>query len=257
MLAQALSSLSSILGDEISARESAELEERQELFNIDEIRGDVRDAVADVCPEATTAAQGTRGCSWPGDAEAQVKVQPGGREIQFFLKGRREYGTEVLRGMEWESLEEVLGLGMEDVHLTYMGRMVLGKDSLAEAGILDNGTVNICWRLRGGSREDVPGHWTRGHCNALRCWPARKRCYRCGELRMDAPVVVPARVTGPLGKNQPPPKRNAPPMFSVKQQQQQQNRWVSQKQTKQTTGPTWVRSRLVQRWQNTRSWQHL
>ena len=39
---------------------------------------------------------------------------------------------------------------------------------------------------------------------------------------MDAPVVVPPRVVGPLGKSQPPPQRSGPPTFSVKQQQQQQ-----------------------------------
>ena len=36
---------------------------------------------------------------------------------------------------------------------------------------------------------------------------------------MDAPVVVPATVVGPIGKNQAPPQRGAPPKVSVKQQQ--------------------------------------
>ena len=36
---------------------------------------------------------------------------------------------------------------------------------------------------------------------------------------MDAPVVVPATVVGPIGKNQAPPQRSAPPTVSVKQQQ--------------------------------------
>ena len=193
-----------------------------------QFRGDVRSAVAS-CPEAAAAAasQGTLGYSRPGSAEAREKVQSGVRKIQFFLKGRRDQGTEVVRGMEG-SLRKKYCVWKWKMYTYSMGRMVSGRDSLAKAGIWDNDTANICWRLRGGSLEDMPGQWTCGHCHALRCCPARKRCCLCGELRMDAPVVVPPRVTGPLGKNQSPPQRSGPPAFSVKQQQQQQqNRWAS------------------------------
>ena len=51
--------------------------------------------------------------------------------------------------MEWESLEKVLGTGMEDANIMYEGKMVLGGDSLAKVGILDNcngvvGLVKTC-----------------------------------------------------------------------------------------------------------------
>ena len=56
---------------------------------------------------------------------------------------------------------------------------------------------------------------------------------------MDAPVLFPPRVAGPLGKSQPPPQRSGPPTFSLKQQQQQQqNRWAGfSKQNKQPGPP--------------------
>ena len=69
-----------------------------------------------------------------------------------------------------------------------------------ECGITYNCTVYLHRRLRGGSREDALGQWTCEDCKALRCWLARKRCYRCGELRMDAPMVIPPRQVGGLGK---------------------------------------------------------
>ena len=92
------------------------------------------------------------------------------------------------------------------------------EDYFANCGISSSSTVHIHGPRRGGSREDVLGQWTCGHRNALRCCPARKRCDRYGELRMDAPKVVPPRVVGPLGKTQPHPLKGGSPTVSVKQQ---------------------------------------
>ena len=90
------------------------------------IRGDVRDAVTCESSEVAAAAlQGTRGCSWPGVTDAKGKFQPWGEEGQkdpVFLQGRRSWGTEVIRGMDWESFKEVLGLEEEDAYLMYMGK---------------------------------------------------------------------------------------------------------------------------------------
>ena len=126
------------------ALESADLvQERQENFNIDVIRGDVRDAVTYESSEVAAAAlQGTRGCSWPGVADAKRKGSAWRQKIQFFVKGRRSWGTEVIRGMDWESFKEVLGLEEEDAYLMYMGRVISSTDSLAKAGISDHDTVN-------------------------------------------------------------------------------------------------------------------
>ena len=73
-------------------------------------------------------------------------------------------------------------------------------------------------RLRGGSREDVPGQWTCSHCLAPRCWPVRKRCYRCGAARDDLPVSAKGKgngkadvAVGPLGRKPPKTASNVPP----------------------------------------------
>ena len=66
----------------------------------------------------------------------------GGQKVQFFVKGRRSWGTDVIRRMDWESLKEVLGLEEEDAYLMYMGRVISSTDSLAKAGISDHDTVN-------------------------------------------------------------------------------------------------------------------
>ena len=51
-------------------------------------------------------------------------------------------------------------------------------------------------------------------------------------------MVVPPRVVGPLGKNEPQQQKNTPPTFSVKQQQQQQqNRWASLNKQNKQPGP--------------------
>ena len=68
------------------------------------------------------------------------------------------------------------------------GKIVDLSSTLSSAGIVGDCTVHIHHRLRGGSREDVPGQWTCSHCFAPRCWPVRKRCYRCGAAREDLPV---------------------------------------------------------------------
>ena len=73
-------------------------------------------------------------------------------------------------------------------------------------------------RLRGGSREDVPGQWTCSQCFAPLCWPVRKRCYRCGAAQDDLPVSSKGKgigkvdvAVGPLGRKPPPTAGNVPP----------------------------------------------
>ena len=77
---------------------------------------------------------------------------------------------------------ESLGSGDEEWYAVCSGRQLDTKASLLQcespASALWTSTVDS---VEG--REDVPGQWTCGYCNALRWWPARKRCYRCGELR--------------------------------------------------------------------------
>ena len=68
-------------------------------------------------------------------------------------------------------------------------------DSFQHNGIESGMTVRLLFRLRGGSggnNVDIPGQWQCSFCHATRCWPTRKRCYRCDTPRdfsaADGPV---------------------------------------------------------------------
>ena len=159
------------------ALEIVELEERQEPFNIDTIRDDVRSAV--VCESLervfeAAAAQGTHGCSWPGVSEAQKKAQRGGTKIQLFVKERGEAGTEVVYGREGDYLRKVLGIDMVDGYATYEGKKVHLDDSLANTGIRSNYTAHLFLRLCGGLVKTCQGS---GHVDtAMPCsggWRAK------------------------------------------------------------------------------------
>ena len=74
--------------------------------------------------------------------------------------------------------------------------------------------------LRGGSRQDVPGQCTCSQWFAPRCWPARKRCYRCGAARDELPSSSKGSEKGkgkgdgkfaPLGRKPPSAAGQVPP----------------------------------------------
>ena len=81
-------------------------------------------------------------------------------------------------------------------------------------------TPLISCRLRGGSNNtDIPGQWQCVNCDATRCWPVRRNCYRCGAPRPETPPT-PApwnagkrrgRSKGPLGRDPFPGPSNVPP----------------------------------------------
>ena len=177
--------------------------ERQERY-ID--RRDVRGAVAVGYFVGAAALQCTLGCFQPRVAEAHGK----GPASSFSSKGK---GLRLF--VDWQAGVEQ---GDKEVYASSSGRMLDMSANLLCCGVTSHCTAFLHRRLCGGSREDVPGQWACGYCHALRCWPAHKRCYRCGEVRMDAPVAVPPRVVDPLGQIQPTPQRSTP-MVSVKQQQ--------------------------------------
>ena len=86
-----------------------------------------------------------------------------------------------------EALGRVVGLGEhDDVYPTVGGKWVDLNSTLTSGGITPDCTVYLQTRLRGGSRENVPGQWTCTSCNAQRCWPVRTRCCWCGEIRTDS-----------------------------------------------------------------------
>ena len=177
---------------------------------------DVRDAVVDTVLVAKAAAtlQGTSSSVHSGPWEAQHKVQP----VQFFVKGKAGSSTSVVRGCLEEVLSQVIGTDGLDVYATMNGKILDLCSKLLSCGITDDCTVHIHFRLRGGSRDDVPGQWTCSHCLAPRCWPVRKRCYRCGAARDDLPVSAKGKgngkadvAVGPLGRKPPQTAGNVPP----------------------------------------------
>ena len=127
--------------------------------------------------------------SWP-----QLHLVPGrslpekleavhsGQNIQFCINWVRGTQTQVVRGGSQVALGLVAGvIGMD------MCAMVGGKvvDHSLSAS---NCTVSFFSRLRGGSRDNVPGQWTCSFCFAERCWPVRVKCYRCGSPRQADPI---------------------------------------------------------------------
>ena len=200
-----------------TALASAELEEGHESFNNIIAWDDVRDAVVTESPEyqcAAAAFEGTGSIVHSGPWEAQHKVQP----VQFFVKGKVGVSTSVVRGCLEEVLSQVVGTDGLDVYVMMNGKILDLCSTLKSCGITDGCTVHVHFRLRGGSREDVPGQWTCSHCFATRCWPVRKRCYRCGEARDDVPVSAKVKgngkadvTTGPLGRKPPQTASSVPP----------------------------------------------
>ena len=130
-----------------------------------------------------------------GPWKAQHEVQL----VQFFVKGKVGMSTSVVRGSLEEILSQVIGTDGLDVYAMVNGKFVDLRSTLWSGGITDVCTVHIHYRLRGGSREDVPGQWTCSHCFAPRCWPVRKRCYRCGATREDLPVSSKGKGNGKRG----------------------------------------------------------
>ena len=128
--------------------------------------------------KAVAAFEGISSCVQSGTLEAQ-KFQPVPK-VQFFVKGKVGRSTSVVRGGLDDILSHIIGTGGLDVYATVYGKIVDLSSTLSSAGIVGDCTVHIHHRLRGGSREDVPGQWTCSQCFAPRCWPVRKRCYRCG-----------------------------------------------------------------------------
>ena len=139
--------------------------------------------------------------------------------VQFFVKGKVGRSTSVVRGGPDEILSHVIGTdGLGVVYATVHGKIVDLSSTLSSAGIFGYCTLHIHHRLRGGSREDVPGQWTCSQCFATRCWPVRERCCRCGAAREDLPVSSEGKgngkgdiAVGPLGQKPPPTAGNVPP----------------------------------------------
>ena len=117
-------------------------------------------------------------------------------------------------------IHDVVGYVGWDIYATLRGRILDLSGTLQSQGVSDDDTIRISCRLRGGSNNtDIPGQWQCANCDATRCWPVRRNCYRCGAPRPETPPT-PApwntgwsrgRGKGPLGRDPPPGPSNVPP----------------------------------------------
>ena len=92
-------------------------------------------------------------------------------------------------------------------------RLIKMESTLSQNGIGNGSNVQVLRRLRGGAGAylDIPGQWECKVCHATRCWPARKRCYRCDAPRDTVPNNLPM---GPLGRAPPQSRSSGPPARS-------------------------------------------
>ena len=135
------------------------------------------------------------------------------KEIQFFVnKGE---GSVVVRCSPHAIVSHVLHYGSEG-YAVCGTRTLRSGDSFHQNGIESGMTVRLLYRLRGGSggnmNVDIPGQWQCNFCHATRCWPTRKRCYRCDTPRDFSTPDGPVR--GPLGRAPQPTRNNVPPTRS-------------------------------------------
>ena len=84
------------------------------------------------------------------------------------------------------ALGQVAGIKGEDECAMMEGKIVDHALSLHSLGTTPICTVPFFMRLRGGSCENVPRHWTCTKCFAERCWPVRSKWYGCGERRNNS-----------------------------------------------------------------------
>ena len=122
------------------------------------------------------------------------------KEIQFFVnKGE---GSVVVRCSPHAIVSHVLDYGSEGYAVCGTGTLRSG-DSFHQNGIESGMTVRLLYRLRGGSggnmNVDIPGQWQCNFCHATRCWPTRKRCYRCDTPRDFSTPDGPAAQKDPSG----------------------------------------------------------
>ena len=117
------------------------------------------------------------------------------KRVQFFVK----YGStsSVVRSSSLDVVSDVLQLH-PDEYAVCGSRMIKMESTLSQNGIGNGSNVQVLRRLRGGAGAylDIPGQWECKVCHATRCWPARKRCYRCDAPRDTVPNNFPMRSSG-------------------------------------------------------------
>ena len=176
------------------------------------------DVPDDAKVEAAAAFGGTLR-SGPGSLDALGSARSRDGKIQFFLKGH-DGCTRVINCHDGDLIHDVVGYVGWDIYATLHGHILDLSGTLWGQGVSDDDTIRIFCRLRGGSNNaDIPGQWQCANCDATRCWPVRRNCYRCGAPRPDAPPApapwnagrARGRSKGPLGRDSPSGPSSVPP----------------------------------------------
>ena len=140
----------------------------------------------------------------------KMKEKEQGKRVQFFVKYGRT--SSVVRSSSLDVVSDVLQL-QADEYAVCGSRLIKMESTLSQNGIGNGSNVQVLRRLRGGAGAylDIPGQWECKVCHATRCWPARKRCYRCDAPRDTVPNNLPM---GPLGRAPPQSRSSGPPTRS-------------------------------------------
>ena len=133
--------------------------------------------------------------------------------LQFFVNYGK--GSVVVRCSPHSIVSHVRHYGCEE-YAVCGTRTLTSHDTLLQNGTESRMTLRVLCRLRGGSggnvNVNIPGQWQCNFCHAIRCWPTRKRCYRCHTPRDFSNPNSPVR--GPLGRALQPARNNVPPTRS-------------------------------------------
>ena len=167
---------------------------------------------------SSTAAAAAAAAASKGDGSSKVSKKDFGemkenekeQRVQFFVK----HGStlSVVRSSSLDVVSDLLQLH-SDEYAVCGSRLIKMESTLSQNGIGNGSNVQVLRRLRGGAGAylDIPGQWECKVCHATRCWPARKRCYRCDAPRDTVPNSIPM---GPLGRAPPQSRSSGPPTRS-------------------------------------------
>ena len=163
----------------------------------------------------TAAAASTAAASKSDGSSKVSKKDFGGMKekeerVQFFVK--YESTSSIVRSSSLDVVSDVLQLHADEKAVCG-SRLIKMESTLSQNDIGNGSNVQVLRRLRGGAGAylDIPGQWECKVCHATRCWPARKRCYRCDAPRDTVSSNLPM---GPLGRAPPQSRSSGPPTRS-------------------------------------------
>ena len=139
------------------------------------------------------------GCGRKEEKEKDVK------RMQFFVNRGKGFTT-VVRCSPDAVLSDVLQLDTDEYAVCGSRFVKVGAPSVR----IRLGMVRM-WKCCDGSVVVQAGQWECKVCHATRCWPARKRCYKCGA---PCDAVLNNLPLGPLVRAPPQSRSSGPPTRS-------------------------------------------